>query len=69
VTANGRRTVAPTTRRSRLNVDFEVAAASQVIDEHHFKLLQSGAMTSSTAPSKERNNVAVEYVLELRVVK
>lgn len=54
-----------------LDIDFEVTAASQVVDEHYFKLLQSGAMSEDELDRavKERNNVVVEYVIELKAIK
>jgi hypothetical protein len=54
-----------------LDVDFEVVGASQVVEEHYFKLLQSAAMSEDELDRaiKERNNVVAEYVIELKVVK
>jgi hypothetical protein len=54
-----------------LDVDFEVAGASQVVEEHYFKLLQSGAMLEEEFERavKERNNVVNEYVIELKAIK
>jgi len=54
-----------------LDVDFEVTSASQVVEEHYFKLLQSGALSQEDFDRavKERNNVVAEYVIDLKAVK
>lgn len=53
------------------DVDFEIADATVVLERRYLEAVQSGALTEDEVHQalKERNNVATEYRIVLRVVK